>query len=164
MPGFFIAYSDSTGARDPLTEVELSPRPARVIYPEESRATMIETTGGSVVVQYQSQDPRTRTWQWENYPADYAAYMTLWSIIQPLASRYRKLAGDQTPYVWLKEDMTGLLGKVSVSGVTVTPTYDWLRCRVTSVLRPTLQDGTSLVRYAATKLVFIVEDPDFVAD
>jgi len=161
MAGFWIAYSDSTGARDTGTEAQLQPKPSLVVYPTEGQAgTIIETPGG-VVVQSASKDSRIREWVWERYPGWLPQYNALWNQIQPLRAYYRKLAGDATPFVWLKDDETQLLRSVSVSGTTVTESYGWFRCRVHRVIRPELSESSSLVTYARTRLLFSLADESF---
>lgn len=156
---FYIAYANpSTGARDVATEVQLTPGPALVEYPPEPTGTRLETAGGGVVVQQLSGDSRTRAWVWQNYPAWLAGYQALWTVIEPLRSRYRKLAGDTTPYVYLRDTETALFRTVAISGHTVTPTYPWIRVRVVEVSRRPRPAGGLLV-YDDTRLVFVVEDP-----
>lgn len=158
---FYIAYADSSGAKNAATEVELSPRPTSVEYPPEPTGSRIETAGGSVVVQQLTGDPRIRSWIWRGYRAYMPEYQTLWGLIEPLRSRYRKLAGDVTPYVYLKEDETTLLRNIAVSGTTVTPTYGWYRCRIVEVSRTPRQEGTTIVTFDTIKLAFVIEDPSW---
>lgn len=158
---FWIAYANGSGARNGATEQQLQPKPTLVRYPEGPSGGVIETAGGSVVVQQFTQDARTREWVWMGYPAWYPAYQTLWGQLEPLRSRYRKMAGDATPYVYLKEDETQLFRTISVSGTTVTPTYDWLRCRVLSAHRVMRDEGSSLVVYQQTVLRFVIDDPAY---
>lgn len=158
--GFWFSYANSSGARDTATEVQLQPRPSVVVYPTEGPAgTLIETPGG-VVVQSAAKDSRLREWVWEGYPGWLPQYNALWNQLQPLRGYYRKLAGDVTPFVYLKENETRLLRFVAVSGTTVTETYDYLRCRVHRVIRPEIRPG-GLVTYARTRVIFSIDDPGY---
>lgn len=158
---FYIAYADSNGAKNASTETVLQPGPGRVVYPVDGPAGAIIETPGGVIVQSAAKDSRVREWVWENYPGWFAPYQALWNQIEPLQSRYRKRAGDTTPFVYLKEDETKLLRTVAISGTTVTPTYGWLRCRVLRAIRTELRDSSSLVTYARTRLLFTIDDPSY---
>lgn len=159
--GFFISYADSTGARDVVTEVELSPKPTVVEYPQDPTGARIETAGGSLVVQQLVGDNRVRGWVWKSYPDWHVAYQALWAVLQPLRSRYRYLAGDATPYVYLQDTESTLLRHVAISGTTVTVTYPWVRVRVLEVSRALRTEGSSLVVFDNTRLVFVIDDPAF---
>lgn len=158
---FWIAYSQANGTRDTGTETQLSPKPTRVEYPQEPAGSRIQTVS-SVIVQQPLYDTRVRSWIWENYADWLPAYQTLWAQIEPLRSRYRKLASaGNSPFIWVREDETKQLRTISVSGTTVTPTYGWLRARVIEVSRAMRTSGSSLVVWGETKLSFVLEDASY---
>ena len=155
---FWIAYDDGTGNRDVATETQLSPAPSKVEYPPPAQ-TRLPTLAGSTIIQRPTVDNRPRAWVWENYPGWFQRYQDLWTIIEPLHARYRLIAGDTVPWVYLKEDETKMLRTLVVSGTTVTPSYDWFRCRVVNIERRMREGGaTGLVVYAETRLEFVIED------
>lgn len=160
--GFWIAMADNTGARNVSTEWEVTPRPTTVEYPAEPTGTRIETAG-TVVVQQTARDTRVRAWRWQGYPGWFAPYQTLWSKIEPLRSRYRKLSGATTPYVYLKEDESKLFHRVTVDTGTgaVSYAYDWFRCRVLESSRLLRTEGSSLVVYAETVIRFVIDDTNY---
>lgn len=158
---FNIAYADSNGDRDGATDTILSPSPTSVAYPQDPAGKTIKTTGGSIIVQQPINDGRIRSWIWTGYPGWLIAYGTLWDTIEPLRSKHRLTDGDNTPYVYLKEDETQLLRTIVVASKTVTPTFPWIKCRVIEVSRRLRSSGNTRVTYEETKLSFVIEDPAY---
>lgn len=158
---FWIAYADSSGNRDVATEVQLSPAPSKVEYPPPAQ-TRLPTIAGTTIVQRPTVDNRPRAWVWEGYPGWFQRYQDLWVVLEPLHARYRLVAGDVTPYVYLRENETKMLRRIVVSGHTVTPSYDWFRCRIVGVERRMREGGaTGLVVYDQTRLEFVVDDVNY---
>lgn len=158
---FYIAYANADGTRNVATEFMLRPAPSRVVYPVDPTGSRVPTVGGTTIVQQPSVDNRIREWIWEGYPGWMADYQALWAAIEPLRSRYRKMASSSnSPYVYLRETETGLLRTISVSGTTVTSTSGWLKCRVLEASREIKSDA-ALTMYQITKLAFTVDDPAF---
>jgi len=106
--GFHISKCAANGTRIALADVELSPRPVDVEYPTESLGTLREVPDGTPVQQYPAWDGRVRHWVWRGYPGWMFKYQELWTALEPLLSRSRAdLAAS--PYVYLKDDVTGQL-------------------------------------------------------
>lgn len=106
MPGFFISKADASGNRIAAADKELTPGPGQVEYPHEAAGAVLETAEGRTIQQQVVQDGRRRTWVWRGYPAWLQGYKNLWTVIEPLRSRYRTEFGAATPYIYIKEDVT----------------------------------------------------------
>jgi hypothetical protein len=105
--GFWISRANAAGtARLSGSEVLLSPAPTGVIYPDEPLGSRIETPDGRLVVQQPAQDARVRSWVWKGYPGYMQPYVALWNILEGTRSSLRKAQGG-TPYVYLRDDVTG---------------------------------------------------------
>jgi hypothetical protein len=124
--GFWVATADAAGARVTDSEVELSPAPSEVDYAQEPQGSLVESVDGFVVHQQANRDGRRRSWNWIGYPSDQPGYAPLFSMLEGLRSRYRAELG-LSPFVYLKEDVTGVLrsraqlaGTASGSDLTLT--------------------------------------------
>lgn len=107
--GFWIARANAAGtARLSGSEVLLSPAPVAVAYPDEPLGSRTETPDGRLIVQQPAQDARVRSWIWRGYPGYMQSYVALWDILEGTRSRLRKAQGG-TPYIYLKDDVTGRL-------------------------------------------------------
>src|SRR5205823_4494620 len=88
--------------------------PIAVDYPPEAGGELLPTADGRLVQQQPGRDNRKRTWIWRNLPADLAGIDDLWRLLLSLRSRYRLLSGAATPFVYLKDDLTGELRRRKV--------------------------------------------------
>lgn len=104
--GYWLATADADGNRISGSELLLQPGPSRVDYVQEPGGELVETTDGGLVHQQPSLDNRRRTWEWNNFDGNMSAYQRVWPVLDASRSRYRKESG-LSPYVWLKEDVTG---------------------------------------------------------
>lgn len=156
MPDFWIAFAQANGTRDTATERRLSPAPTRVVYPTDPLGKRHEIPNGSVVLQQPLRDPRIRQWVWEGYPEWYWPYRALWSVIEPLRSRYRYQSGNSA-YIWVRDFESQGLRSIGSAGNVVTPTYSWFKCRVVEVSRK-MGTTSSLPTFDTTVLGFVIED------
>jgi hypothetical protein len=130
--GFWIATADTSGARITTSDLELQPGPSLIEYPTDSAGSILDTVDGNAIHQQPSRDGRRRVWVWSGYPHNQAGYLRVWPVLLSLRSRYRAEAG-LSPYVFLKEDITGGLrrrqsdtGTGSATGFTLTDgTASW---------------------------------------
>jgi hypothetical protein len=118
--GYHIAIADASGNRVTASERQLSPGPTRVDYPTEAAGSLLETPDGRVIQQQPLKDNRRRSWIWEGYPGWLVTYQDLWSVLESLLSQYRKNYGAATPYVYVKEDVTGELTRLVTYAGTAT--------------------------------------------
>jgi hypothetical protein len=117
---FYVAKADASGNRIVGSEIQLSPGPTRVDYPTETLFQSQETSGGSVIQQAPSRDPRRRAWVWAGYPGWMVAYQRLWATLESLRSTHRKAYGAPTPYVYLRDTETQELRRRVVLTGTAT--------------------------------------------
>lgn len=108
--GFWVSSSDASGARIAGTEEQLSPAPAEVDYPRVSAGRVVETTGGAVVKQQPSRDPRRRAWVWQSLPAyeQTPRYLRMIRQLEGLLSTTRRARG-LPPWVYLRDTETDAL-------------------------------------------------------
>lgn len=109
MPGFWVAMADADGFRVPGSEVRLWPQPTDVDYPREPLGVLRETTDNRRTAQRPTIDGRPRAWEWAGYPAGLLPqYDRQWALLRSLDAVARARAG-LSPYVYVKEDVTGEL-------------------------------------------------------
>lgn len=135
---FWVALA-STAAGHPRvagSEVQLSPAPTFVVYPEGLFGDVIATADGRQIVQQGSRDNRVREWHWQRYPGFLQAYERQFQLLRTLRSRYRREAGTGvSPFVYVRDDTTRLLRRRvqtahTLSGatsttLTITPSPGW---------------------------------------
>ena len=108
---FYVSKANSAGLRLSSADTMLQPGPTYVTYPSAALGTILETADGSPVMQQPNKDGRVRKWTWVGYRSSVAGYTNLWDLLLSLRSRSLKQAGALTPYVYLKEDVTGRLAR-----------------------------------------------------
>jgi len=116
---FYIALSDSTGAKRSGTETLLVPGPSVVEYPTDPLGSRVETADGILIVQQPSKDNRVRSWIWHKYPKWMPAYQVLFDTLHGLRSR-RRLAYGASPYIYVKDNTTQLLWREYLDSGTAT--------------------------------------------
>lgn len=121
---FFVSPVDPRVT--PGFEVMLSPAPTVVEYPGEMNGEKVDTPDGRVIIQQPSNDARVRAWLWKGYPGMMPQYEKQYQLMQTFRSRYRQELG-QSPYVWLKDNVTkkirkktNVIATVASSGSTST--------------------------------------------
>lgn len=116
--GFWIAMADLAGAKTGQ-EMQLTPAPTRVEYPNATLGELIETADGRVVMQASSKDPRRRTWVWSNYGPDVTVYERQYRWLHQLTARTRLTLG-LSPYVYVFDGTTNLLNTYRSHTTAVT--------------------------------------------
>lgn len=160
MAGFFFALPDGAGLLDTNTVEEIHPAPTSVDYPPLHQQRL-DTTDG-IVVQQSTRPSGVFRWLWSGYRTTMGVYQTLISQLEPLRSRYRLEDGETYPYVFLKEEMTGLLRSVTISSGTVTPSHDFFKVRVLAVSKTLRQSSnSSMVIIDPLAVEFVIHDTDF---
>jgi hypothetical protein len=149
-------YSPALANHNRNTEVEetISPGPTYVTYPDRIIYNLYETEG-RLIKQRSTRNPKERTWVWENYTPTVPRYEDLFWDLFSLQEHIRVENGD-SPYVYLKEDVTGFWG--AYDDITGKYDGDWVRCRIFLVDR-TPADRGGLIRYGSTEVRFTYDDP-----
>lgn len=154
--GFHYAEADLNGLIDSGTITDIHPHPVLVDYPETFENTSLTSRDGNALVQHGDSDSRTRQWVWKGYSPDTPGYTRLIdSLLQLQSSLRENLSTPKSPWVFLKEDVTGNLNKLVLSGNTWIESVDYVRVKVLSVSEAITQSGT--VKYDTT-LSFKIDD------
>lgn len=167
--GFWVALASATTGHPRVvgSEVQLSPAPTSVVYPEGVFGELLATADGRQIVQQGSRDSRIREWHWANYPGFLLAYERQFQFLQSLRSRYRREAGTGvSPFVYIKDDTTRLLRRrvqvaytvsgTGASSITVSGSPGWttnaLKDAVIEVL-PATAGGSGTGAYQTATVV-----------
>lgn len=124
--GFWVSPATTTGTRSSV-ELQLSPGPTSVEYPNMELGEMIDTADGRVVMQVGNADPRRHAWLWANYGPEVPNYERQYRWLESLKSRFRYASG-QSPYVYVYDGTSRRLHVTrsleitgaSLNGTTVT--------------------------------------------
>lgn len=152
--GFWYARSNSNGTRNAATETLILPSPTYPVYSERFPYT-IQKSAGRGIRQRVKLNPEEFRWVWENYRPTVPRYESLYWDLFNLQSHILEANGD-SPYVWLKEDVTLNFGKYNSTTDRIEP--DWVRVVVTYVGR-TEPDSGGKIYYPTTELRFTIDDP-----
>lgn len=157
--GFYIAESTLTGEFFAGTERELVPGPS---YPDYTAAadrfeyTLHKSDSGAVVQQRARGGGAELKWIWQNHGPNVPGYEDLyWDVLFSSQVHVRKMMG-KSPYVFLKEDVSGNLGVYDP--ITREGTADWVRCLVYYAGRTERQQGGPVL-FDITELRFVIADP-----
>lgn len=153
---FWYSPAQPDGSRDTGTEVMILPSPTEPDYEGTRFIYSIRDTDAGGVKQRLRKKSKEKRWVWVNYTPQVPTYETLYNELFALQDHVRTNNGD-SPYVYLKEDVTKEFGIYSDSTSEIEP--DWIRCIVTYVGR-TPAKGGGKIRYDVTELRFILADPD----
>lgn len=159
--GFYIAQSYTNGLMNSGTIELLSPGPTYVDYPPRYAHNVLISVDGSAVIQAPLADGRTRSWVWERYRIATPGYLALFNKLHNLQYKLR-ISASQSPYVYLKEDVTDNLAKLSWDGDSWEHVNDWVRVKVTNVTQDVASQGGPVV-YGATRMEFVIDDSSWNA-
>ena len=155
--GFHYAEADLNGLINSGTITDIHPHPVSVAYPETFENTSLTSKDGNALVQHGDADSRIRQWIWRGYSSDTPGYTRLIdSLLQLQSSLREKLSTPKSPWIFLKEDVTGNLNKLVLSGVTWIESVDYVRVKVLSVTETITRSG--IVKYDTTTLSFKIDD------
>lgn len=158
--GFQYALADANGLMDSGTIATLSPGPTFTEYPTEQFKTTIHVSvDGNPVTQSFVKDDRPRKWVWQNYRETVPGYTSMYNSLLQLHYKLRLLAGD-SPWVFLKEDVTDMFGKYEYAGGTWSFTSGWIRVKVIDVFQEIRQRGGRVV-YDTSGITFVIDDSTF---
>ncbi len=156
--GFHFAYATLGGLIDSGTITNLHPHPLTVSYPDTFEKTTLTSRDGQALIQRGSADTRSRKWIWDSATLTTPHYAKLIQQLISLQSSLRETgSGDLSPWVYLKEDVTGDLNKLSLSGDTWVEQEDYVRVQVTSVTEKLASKGGN-VKYSEVSLTFYIDD------
>ncbi len=156
--GFHFAYSTSAGLIDSGTITDIHPHPITVDYPNTFEKTSMKSRDGQAIVQRGSADTRPRKWIWPGLTLTTPRYPRLVEQLITLAAHIREQsAANSAPWVYLKEDVTGDLNKLSLSGQTWVEQEDYIRVKVISVHEKLAQRGGN-VKYDSVEMTFYIDD------
>lgn len=144
-PGYWVCYSDETGARITGTEVQLDPAPAGLELPEDALGQVQETSDGNAITQTPTKDPRQRTWVWKNFPDWHISYKRLWPLLLSLHSKTRFQAG-LSPYVYLLDNASGKSEKRQHLTVAVSSATSNTVTAASTLPNDTLEGGLVIVK------------------
>lgn len=102
---FWVSSADAAGVRIAGFDELLSPGPSAIETPVEPAGRFVETSGGVVVKQQPSKDPRRRAWVWERLPSYRESWITHIQRLESLLATTRRARG-LSPWVFLKDDVT----------------------------------------------------------
>lgn len=152
--GFWICESLPNGTIDLTTETRLMPGPTYPEYPERVPYTL-QQTDSAPVIQRQKRPSDEYKWVWENYTPSVPNYETVYWYLFNNQYVVRLKAG-KSPYVYLKDNVTGNFGKYNDVSKKIEPAY--IKCLITYVGRTESREGGN-VRYNTTEVRFIIDDP-----
>ena len=155
--GFHYAEADLNGLINSGTITDIHPHPLFVDYPNTFENISFTSKDGNALVQHGDSDGRTRRWVWRGYSTDTPGYAKLVdSLLQLQFSLRESLLTVKSPWVFLKEDVTGNLNKVVLSGTTWIESPDYVRVKVLSVSETVRGSGN--VKYDTMELAFKIDD------
>lgn len=155
--GFHFAHALETGVIDSGTITNIHPHPITVDYPATFEKTTLKSKDGNAVVQRGSVDTRMRKWIWSGVTLTTPRYAKLFEQLLGLQVSLREQASSPSPWVYLKEDVTGDLNKLTLSGQTWIEQPDYVRVKVISVNEKLASKGGN-VKYSSVEMVFYVDD------
>ena len=156
--GFHFAYATSAGLIDSGTITALHPHPITVSYPDTFEKTSLRSKDGNAIVQRGSTDTRIRKWIWPGMTLTVPRYARLFEQLLTLQVSLREQVTPPTsPWVFLKEDVTGNLNKLILSGQTWTEQPDFIRVKVVSVTEKLASKGGN-IKYDSVEIAFYIDD------
>jgi len=154
---FYLCPATSSGTRNVGQEITLDPHPTYVSYGPRIIMTLHETEG-KLIAQRSANNPKSREWVWENYRPAVPKYTAQYEVLFRHQQHVREDVFGESPYVFLKETVTNLLGMYN-SGTNAI-VADWVRCRIVNVDRTVREDG-GFLKYPKTTVSFTIDDPSF---
>lgn len=152
---FYVCPALANGDRDVGSEVILFPNPTFVDYGPRLRFQIVESEARAIK-QFSDTNPKEKKWVWVNYRKHVPRYETQYQTLFAMQEHILVEIASGSPYVYLKENVTDMLGIHDSAGV-LTP--DWVRCRVLYVDRDIARQGGVAV-YPSTEMVFTIDDPN----
>lgn len=152
---FWVAESNADGTRNTSTEAMIRPHPTKPEYGERFKYSIQETDGRGVRQRVAHQSAEMK-WVWLNYRDSVPGYTTVYNLLFKLQSHIREQA-NVNPRVWIKEDVTGALGKWN--STTKLIDAGWVPVMVTYVGRTDPDDGGTAV-YPTTEFRFVLDTTD----
>ncbi len=156
--GFHFAYATGAGLIDSGSMTDLHPHPITVDYPPTFEKTSLQSKDGNAIVQRGSADTRIRRWVWPGMTLTTPRYAKLFEQLLTLQVSLReRFTPPESPWVFLKEDVTGELNKLTLSGQTWVEQSDYIRVKVVSVTEKLASKGGN-VKYASVEIAFYIDD------
>lgn len=152
--GFWISGADTNGDYTSANDVTISPGPTHPEYGERFPYSLHETSAGAAVKQKLKKNPKELKWIWAGYGPSVPQYETLYWVLFNNQDHIRVSEG-KSPYVYLKEDVTGNFGKYSTTTDKIEA--EWVRCIITYVGRKERKGGGQIY-YDETEVRFVIAD------
>lgn len=153
---FYVCPALANGDRDVGAEIILFPNPTYVEYGDRLRFEIVESEARAIK-QFSDTNPREKKWVWVNYRIHVPRYESQYQTLFSMQEHVRVEIASGSPYVYLKETVTDMLGVHNSSG---TLTTDWVRCRILYVDRSVARQGGNAV-YPETVMSFTIDDPNY---
>lgn len=151
---FYLSPALENGNRNTSVEIVLDPHPTYVRYGDRIITTRHETEG-KLIVQRSTHNPKVKEWVWENYRPNVPRYENQYKT---LFGYQQHIVASGAPYVYLKEEVTGMFGTYNsgTHGIDAA----WIRCRIINVDRTIREDGGKL-KYPKTIMEFTIDDTSY---
>lgn len=111
---------------------------------------------GDATIHRPLKDSRERQWVWEGLRPNTPGYSGLYDLLINFQVRLRLNAGKPV-WMFLKEDVSNNLTKLSWNGTSFDEVADFVRVKVIDVSQSPSADNMGYVRYS-TRMVFVIDD------